>query len=213
MDTARSYWNRVAAAKTFTHPLNRDWLAQTIARGARLLDYGCGYGRTLHDLASLGYTNALGVDFSPEMIARGLREHPALDLRAIQRLPLEEGHATFDAVFLFAVLTCIPDDRTQDAVVGEVRRLLRPGGLLYISDMPLQTDERNRARYARDQSRFGAYGAFETGDGAVVRHFAEERLDALLRGFVSVASRQVVVTTMNGNTATATQRLLRHADR
>ncbi len=209
MDGQRSYWDRVATKKTFTHPLNEAWLTQTISQDARLLDYGCGYGRTLNDLALLGFMNTVGVDFAPQMVARGKRDFPHLNLRAVRALPLSEADASFDAVLLLAVQTCIPNDQEQEALLSELRRLLRPGGMLYISDMPLQADERNRRRYAEAKPRFGTYGVFKTDDGAVVRHHRSARLDVLLGGFERVATQDVQLSTMNGNLATAVQILAR----
>ncbi len=203
----RDYWDRVAPAKTFTHPLDEAWVRATIAPDARLLDFGCGYGRTLTELARLGYRHAVGVDFAPAMIARGRRQSPTLDLRS----SLAEPDGAFAAVFLMAVLTCIPDDAEQDALVAELRRLLRPGGVLYVSDMPLQSDARNVRRYAEAQPRFGVYGVFETDDGAIVRHHTDQRFDMLFADFERVAVRDVQLQTMNANPATARQLLLRAA--
>jgi SAM-dependent methyltransferase len=205
----RRYWDRVADQKTFTHPINAEWLIGSIDTKARILDYGCGYGRSLNELASLGYTNTLGVDFAPRMIARGKRSFPKLDLRLVQGFLPAEADASFDAILLLAVLTCIPVDEEQSLLVGELRRLLRPGGVLYISDMPLQSDGRNLARYATGKSRFGTYGVFETEDGAIVRHYDDQRLDALLEGFEKVAIENVRLITMNGNAATGVQILAR----
>lgn len=47
------------------------------------------------------------------------------------------GEAAF---VLFAVLTCIPLDGEQRDLVREISRVLRPGGLLYISDLLLNRD-------------------------------------------------------------------------
>jgi SAM-dependent methyltransferase len=206
---ARGYWDQVAEEKTFTHPLNAAWLGCWVAPGARILDYGCGYGRVLGDLAALGYRNAAGVDRSPAMIERGRREHPELDLRVIEADTAPFADGTFDVVLLFAVLTCIASDDDQRALVGDIMRLLKPGGLIYLSDMPLQTDARNRARYDAGAARFGAYGVFETEDGGVLRHHTEAHFDALLAGFEPVARETLAIRTMNGNPATAVQILAR----
>ena len=205
MRDQRAYWDREAGRKTFTHPLDPDWLDTFIPQAARVLDYGCGYGRSLAELVSLGYSDVVGMDPSPAMVERGRRTFPGLDLRVIEALPTAEADASFDAVLLLAVLTCIPGDRDQDAVMGEVRRLLRPGGTLYISDMPLQADGRNLARYARDAPRFGAYGVFETDDGAIVRHHDGRRLAALMAGFEVIATTNTSISTMNGHAATGVQ--------
>src|SRR5580700_2861818 len=183
---ARGYWDRVAGEKTFTHPLNPAWLDRWVAPGARILDYGCGYGRALSDLAALGYRNAAGVDRSPAMIERGRREHPELDLRVIEADTATVADGAFDVVLLFAVLTCIASDDDQRRLVVDVMRVLRPGGLIYVSDMPLQTDARNRARYDASAARFGGYGVFETEDGGVLRHHTEAHFDDLLAGLEPV---------------------------
>jgi len=201
------YWDRVAEQKTFTHPLHAAWLTRWVKPDAHILDYGCGYGRVLHDLVGLGFANAVGVDRSALMIERGRREHPGLDLRVIDEPPLPEQ--SFDLVLLFAVLTCIASDEAQSHLLAELFRLLRPGGLLYLSDMPLQTDARNRARYNAGVRRFGTYGVFEIDDGAVLRHHADDHFEALLAAFEPVETAAIEITTMNGHPATAVQRLVR----
>jgi SAM-dependent methyltransferase len=211
-DDQRAYWDSAASVKAFTHPLPRDWLHEMIRPDARILDHGCGYGRTLDELARLGYVNAVGVDFAPAMIARGQQQFPSLDLRAIDRLPLPDPDGAFDAVFLMAVLTCIPADTDQDALLAELRRVLRPGGVLTISDMPLQTDARNLRRYASAASTFGTHGVFQTEDGAIVRHHAPARIAAWLDGFDRVAERHIPLSTMNANPAIGLQILARRRD-
>jgi SAM-dependent methyltransferase len=205
MTAQQAYWNRVAAEKIFTHPLNETWLSRWVRPQARILDFGCGYGRTLDALAARGYTNTLGIDFSARMIARGRQHFPTLDLRVTEGTPIAEPTESFDVVLLFAVLTCIPGDREQEALMAELRRVLRPGGFLYVSDMKLQSDDRNRARYAAAVPRFGTHGVFETDDGAVVRHHDAARLAALLAGFTTIATDDVPLSTMNGNPAMAVQ--------
>lgn len=75
----------------------------------------------------------------------------------------------------------------------------------------MQHDERNLARYERFAAKYGAYGVFETGDGAVCRHHEPDRLRGLLGGFDLIAEQQVCVQTMNGHAAQVTQLLVRKA--
>ncbi|MEV3854834.1 class I SAM-dependent methyltransferase [Streptomyces sp. NPDC050095] len=203
------YWDGVSATKTFTHPLHLPWL-DGIDRQAAILDYGCGYGRVMEELERHGFTGLTGVDTSPGMIERARGLHPAMRFAVLDAPPVspfQDGE--FDAVLLFAVLTCVPDTDAQHRLVGEVARVLRPGGLLYVSDYPLQEDARNRARYERDAARFDDHGVFETSEGAVFRHHTRERLDALLAGFDVVGTRTAAVSSMNGHDATALQFLAR----
>jgi SAM-dependent methyltransferase len=202
----RDYWDRIGAAQTFAHPLRQDWLAD-LGPDARILDYGCGYGRNLQALRDQGRGNTVGVDFSAAMIERGRGLHPDLDLRWIGALPLAEPDASFDAVLLFAVLTCIPRDEDQIALVAELKRLLKPGGLLYVSDYPLQTDERNLARYRASQPRHGTYGVWDREDGGVFRHHDMAWLHRLLSGWGELAREAIETSTMGGNAATVVQML------
>ena len=92
------------------------------APGERILDLGCGDGALTVDLVARG-ADVIGVDASPAMVAaargRGLRAETA----DAQDLPFAAG--SFDAVFSNAVLHWVRD---QDAVLAQVRRVLRPGG-------------------------------------------------------------------------------------
>ena len=206
MQDQSSYWND-AANRTFTHPLSPSFLAE-LQPADRILDYGCGYGRSLVELGTLGFANTMGVDFSREMIARGRRESPGADLRVVSHVKVDEPDASFDAAMLLAVLTCIVEDEAQAAVLREVRRLLRPGGLLFISDMPLQDEARSRGRYDA-WKRAGAYGVFDTGDGGVVRHHGDAHVAGWLNGFEPISTRRVALKTMNGNSAIGVQLVAR----
>jgi SAM-dependent methyltransferase len=205
---APRYWDEKAGQVAFTHPLNLDWLAE-LPKRARILDYGCGYGRTLAELGDAGWRNGVGVDFSSGMIERGRREHPDLHLHTIDSTRLDEPDGAFDAALLFAVLTTIPDDADQLAVMAELKRLLAPGGWLYLSDYLLQEDERSLKRYRAGAPGYDVYGVWYREDGAVFRHHTRDGLERLLAGFEVIAERQVETTTFSGAPAVAFQVLAR----
>ncbi|HEY0320788.1 MAG TPA: class I SAM-dependent methyltransferase [Pyrinomonadaceae bacterium] len=200
-----SYWNRVAHEKRFSHPLCAGWLSRYMEPQALILDYGCGYGRTLEDLSAAGYTNSVGLDSSEGMLARCRSLHPR------QSLIQSDGHIlpfrdnAFDAVLLFAVLTCIPLDTDQRTLVEEIKRVLRPGGLLYISDLLLDETARNRERYERFVKAYGTYGIFELPEGVVVRHHSQEWIAKLTASFEQLEYEPFIVVTMNGNNSPAFQ--------
>jgi ubiquinone/menaquinone biosynthesis C-methylase UbiE len=200
----QAYWNRDEAVQHFAHPLRLDWLA-SLPRDARILDYGCGWGRALQTLHEEGWRDLVGVDFSEAMIRQGRQRLPHLDLRRIDALPLDEPDGAFDAALLIAVLTCIPADADQQALIAELRRLLKPGGLIFISDYPLQTDARNQARYAA--SRQGVFGVWEREDGGVFRHHDPTWLKGLLADFDLIACEELDSVTMGGNPARILQLL------
>jgi SAM-dependent methyltransferase len=207
-----SYWDRVAHEKCFSHPLRLDWLARYSNQQARTLDYGCGYGRTLAELYRAGYHHVVGTDFSEAMLGRARCEVPDSMLVRNDGVALPIKSESIDAVLLFAVLTCIPDDNDQRAVMTEVERVLRPGGLLYISDLLVNDDPRNRERYERYAERYRCYGVFELPEGVLVRHHRREWIEELTGSFRQLENEPFTVTTMNGNLSSAFQYLGRKSD-
>jgi SAM-dependent methyltransferase len=202
LDRQLDYWDRMGPGKSFGHPINLERLKQWVSPQSRILDVGCGYGRALGLLSEHGYHNLIGFDLAPAMIAMARQRFPSItfaQLTSPPNLPLTDG--SVDAALLFAVLTCVPTDQGQRAIVEEVGRVLRPGGLFYISDLWLQTDERNLQRYIRDQPKYGTYGVFDLPEGVTVRHHDPVWIETLLRNFETVALDQIDVQTMNGNPA------------
>jgi SAM-dependent methyltransferase len=201
------YWDRVALEKRFTHPLRLEWLSKYLDQQARILDYGCGYGRILEQLVRVGYSNSVGADFSEGMLkrCRSTLSHVNLVQTDGDLLPFRER--AFDAVVLFAVLTCISREGDQRGLLTKVVHVLRPGGLLYISDLLLNSDRRNVERYERDAKRFGVYGIFELPEGVIVRHHHGEWIEELTDRFVRLEYAPFSVRTMNGNPSAAFQYL------
>src|SRR5262245_29293443 len=103
----------------------------------RTLDAGCGGGRNLRLLLQLGF-DVCASDEDPRAIesarrlANGIAPHlPATSFRVE---PVEHStfeSASFDAVVSSAVLHFARDDAQFAAMVNEMWRLLRPGGLLF----------------------------------------------------------------------------------
>lgn len=195
----KEYWNNVSETKQFTAPLQITKFAKHVSSTANIVDVGCGYGRTLDELYQLGYTNLIGIDFSQGMIERGKQQFPHLDLRLKEDARIDLPDHSVDAVILFSVLTCIVDNQEQQFLISEIRRILKPDGILYIKDFLLNTDERNLARYQKFHEKYGTYGAFELPEGAILRHHSKEWIQELLVDFKPLEFEHVTFTTMNGN--------------
>jgi SAM-dependent methyltransferase len=203
------YWDRVAGEKRFSHPLRIAWLTRHAVPRARILDFGCGHGRTLAELLRGGYKNIIGIDFSFRMLkcCRSQLADVWLVQNDGQTIPLQKH--SVDLVLLFAVLTCIPLDEEQRDLLREISRVLRPGGLLYISDLLLNRDLRNLERYDRYAGEYGTYGIFELTEGVVVRHHRKEWIEELTGSFDHLEFEPFEVRTMNGNKSEAFQYLCR----
>ncbi len=205
LDCQRSYWDSVADKKTFSHPIQMDRFHDLVGPEDKILDYGCGYGRTCAFLKDHGYTDVTGVDISYEMIQRGKRMHDGLHLLHLENssLPFADNH--FSACTLLAVLTCVPTDAGQKQILAELHRVLQPGGIVYLSDYPFQPDQRNQDRYAAFAHEFDTPGVFRLSDGGVVRHHKISWIYELLADFEIIHEETIAILTMNGNDATIFQ--------
>ena len=193
------YWNSVSEKKEFTAPLQAEKFLKYVKKDSCILDVGCGYGRTLDELYHNGYCNLIGIDFSSGMIERGKRQFPYLDLRVKEDAKIALPDASVDAVILFAVLTCIRTNEEQEQLLSEIKRVLKPRGILCINDFLLNTDERNLSRYEKFKETYGCYGVFELPEGAVCRHHDEIWIKQLLKDFSEREYEHLTKTTMNGH--------------
>ncbi len=99
-----------------------------------ILDWGCGSGRTLLFLRGYPAWRELyhGCDVDREAIA-WLRAHVEQDVRVCGDLPpLPYDDEAFVGLFGFSVLTHIPPER-HAVWYAELARVLRPGGLAYVT--------------------------------------------------------------------------------
>ena len=209
LDCQRDYWDSVAPVKSFTNEIAWPQWRRFVAPAAAILDVGCGYGRTCSQLADAGYRNLIGVDISLKMIERGKAERPDLDLRFLASDTLPFLDDSFDAVCLIAVLTCIPSNSGQRRLTEEICRVLKPGGVLFVSDFPIQKDERNQARYQQFARKFGTFGVFELPEGTVLRHHEIAWLDELFASCALLERLSIPCKTMNGHIVNLEQRFYR----
>jgi len=193
------YWNGAAASAAFTHPLDLELLLRHVGRTDRVLDYGCGYGRVLQTLAESGFERLAGLDISSSMVSRAEALLPDIPFAVASDGVAPYPDGSFDAVLLFAVLTSVPRDEDQRALIADIRRLLAPGGLVYVSDFLMHSDARNVERYRLHESRFGRRGVFEIEGGAVMRHHERDWIQELMQPFETLDLSEFEAKTMHGN--------------
>lgn len=116
-----------AAVGTFIAPLG-------LASGARVLDFGCGTGRISRALARAGF-DVWGVDFAPAMVghARGRCEGLRARFSVTDGLgcgDVPDGWA--DACVSAFVFQHLPSLEVIEAVVRDIARCLRPGGVVRV---------------------------------------------------------------------------------
>jgi SAM-dependent methyltransferase len=95
---------------------------------AKILDFGCGFGRTLRSLRALGYVNTFGYDVVDTRAGRSRRgvdqgDHISVGTLLNLRLPYEDD--TFDFVISDQVFEHVQD---QGRAFQELLRITKPGG-------------------------------------------------------------------------------------
>jgi len=112
-------------------------LRGNIARGMRLLDAGCGYGRNLvhvlregcevfavdEDAEGIGHVRALAAELAPNLSASNFR------VGSIEKMDFASEFA--DVVICNSVLHFARDEAHFLAMVEELWRVVRPGGMLF----------------------------------------------------------------------------------
>jgi cytosine/adenosine deaminase-related metal-dependent hydrolase/SAM-dependent methyltransferase len=117
--------------------LEHRWLSQMLpdVSGLDVIDLGCGTGRWLKHLQQLSPRSLTGIDRSEEMLARVPRSMDVTLIKAdCASLPLAEAFA--DVVVASFVISYVQD---LHVFSRELARVLRPGGLAFISDVDAQT--------------------------------------------------------------------------
>lgn len=158
----------------------RRWEERRAAR--RVLDLGCGNGSNAHFLARQGLEVA-GIDIAPSAIALAKKWFKAEGLRGdfrvggVQSLPWKDRW--FDAAVSHGVLDHMTMDDAR-AAAAELRRTLKPGGLLFLTLVAASDDAYGRGERI-GRNTFVLVNGAERG---LPQHYFEraEILD-LLKGF------------------------------
>ena len=130
--------------------------ASQFARGARVLDVGCGAGYGSEFLRNAGAADVLGIDLDPRNIRYATRHYPAVRFRQgdAEQLPRDLG--TFDLVIASNVLEHLRDvcpalDTIRDMTRGRVIIAVPP----IVDDASLRANE--AIPYHRSNHRVGEW--------------------------------------------------------
>ncbi|MFE9256620.1 class I SAM-dependent methyltransferase [Streptomyces sp. NPDC006879] len=131
-------------------PDTADWSVLGRCRGA-VLDIGCGPGRLVAALAARGH-RALGIDVSPEAVARTVRSGASALCRSVfDPLP---GEGRWDTSLLIDGNIGIGGDPT--ALLRRMAAVTAPGGVLIAECAALEVDERCEVRVVDGHGSRGA---------------------------------------------------------
>lgn len=168
-----------------------EWLrAHPAPERVKLVDLGCGTGRTLHQIARAHPELRLhGVDLSPAYIrlARKRLAHVGeLTLAVDNAETLPWADATFDVATSVYMFHELPRNARRN-VVSEMFRVVKPGGLVVIEDSAQLSESPQLAPVLHDFPREFHEPFYED--------YLEDDLGALLReiGFVSISTEPHLV--------------------
>ncbi|MEM8997036.1 MAG: methyltransferase domain-containing protein, partial [Acidobacteriota bacterium] len=115
----------------FEHVVRYAFAARRVA-GRRVLDAGCGCGYGTQFLRRAGASEVVGVDLDPAAIDYSRRHFGGEGLRfmAADVMALPFDAASFDVVACFEVFEHVDP---PDALLAELRRVLHPEGVLFVS--------------------------------------------------------------------------------
>ena len=141
----RHWWYRS------TRALLQQLLGPRLPESGRFLDVGAGTGATGAWLADRG--SLVAGDVEPLALRLFREQHPSLGLVAsdVNRLPFAD--ASFDAVLCVTVL-CHRSIPSPERAVGELARVLRPGGVLCLWEPGVRRLHRAHDRVTHTARRF-----------------------------------------------------------
>lgn len=156
LEQIREYWTR--QAQKYGQSVSASWSDQMavemeiqeiidrLADGDRVLDVGCGNGYSTVQFAFHKRVTIRGLDYIPDLIDQArlrlegldyaLPGQVEFDLGDITALP--EPTAAYDKVVVIRVIINLGDWRRQLQGLQECVRVLRPGGMLLLSEATLQ---------------------------------------------------------------------------
>jgi SAM-dependent methyltransferase len=131
--------------------LLQDLLDGRLPHDGRFLDLGCGTGATGAWLAAEG--RLVAADFEPVALALHRERHPASEVVACDARVLPFADASFDAVLCVTML-CHRSIESPVEVVGEIARVLRPGGVVCLWEPGVRRLWRAHDRVTHTARRF-----------------------------------------------------------
>jgi ubiquinone/menaquinone biosynthesis C-methylase UbiE len=177
-------WNKIAEEVRFNLDIDLERFIREVPTASDILDFGCGYGRISKLLCDADYRNIVGVDSSVNMIERGRQEYPELSLEISSGSVLPFSDASFDAVVVCAVFTCITCQDARVSQMNELCRVLKPQGLLHMVEFCADSSE-----------------TLAPGMGVPMLHSSPAELRELVTALSIIHEEVVSTKTISGNSA------------
>ena len=121
------HWNRIAQKRDTWHSMGKwyhkrlvEYYQFLVPPNQRILEIGCGMGSLISHLKP---SHGVGVDFSPEMIARAKQRHPEIEYHEMDAHDLSNLNGEFDIIILSDAINDLWD---VQQVLEQVRKFCTP---------------------------------------------------------------------------------------
>lgn len=148
---------------------------------SRVLELGCGNGKTLASMIQRGW-DVTAIDFASRavMLSRRLVRGASLgDVMVADARVLPFKYNSFDAVFALHVIGHM-HKADRERIISELPHILKPGGTLFFSDFSL-----NDFRFGKGNETEAA--TFKRGTGIITHYFIPEEVIDLFSKFTPVS--------------------------
>lgn len=179
----------------------------------KILDIGCGFGKTIIELCQKDYKNVYGVDINESGIkfaknrAHKLGLNPHLSVGSASSLAFNEG--IFNFVINQAFWTTVISKEERIKIIKEIGRVLKDDGIIYIADFGQTWDQPHYDKaYSDGIEKKLETGTFEVFDKKtrkfryLAHHYTRNELEELLNeGGINniIYYKQTILTTQSGN--------------
>lgn len=137
LKTNIDYWDQVVKNQPPSYQRwfanEKEYLQKTITPSARVLDVGCGSGRSIFDILSITQ-NIVGIDHEESAVHEAqakFAEYPSVKILNADATSLPFSNAEFDFVICMGSFANFADKK--HIILQEMRRVLKPTGKMIIS--------------------------------------------------------------------------------
>jgi SAM-dependent methyltransferase len=143
-----TYWDSVWVAEGKPPPASENDDVARVTReflpaGSRILEGGCGRADKVNSMAHAGF-NAVGIDFAASTVEQARRDFPNLDIRQGDVRALDFPDGSFDGYWSIGVIEHFWEG--YDAILAEMARVVRRGGVLFLTAPWFSPYRRQRLR-------------------------------------------------------------------
>jgi len=135
--------------------------AKIKAESIRVLDLGCGNGRSTRMYLDLGLLpgQLRGVDLRPGAVAAATLRNPAIEYLVYDgvRIPPATGGDGYDWVQLSTVVSSVKDPDTRRLIVKQIEKTLKPDGYVFYFDLVAANRFAGGDAISPEQNLFGRY--------------------------------------------------------